>query len=48
MVDWLAYPDYSLQDDLTSFILAPDLYYTSRCAGICLIVPPDPDPDPDP
>ena len=30
MVDWLAYPDYSLQDDLSSFLLAPGLYYTSR------------------
>merc|ERR1719431_1442420 len=30
VVDWLAYPDYSLQDDLSSFLLAPGLYYTSR------------------
>ena len=30
VADWLAYPEYSLQDDLNSFILAPGLYYTSR------------------
>jgi len=30
VVDWLAYPEYTLEDDLTSFVLAPGLYYTSR------------------
>lgn len=30
VADWLAYPEYSLQDDLNSFILAPGLYHTSR------------------
>ena len=29
-MDWLAYPEYTLEDDLTSFVLAPGLYYTSR------------------
>jgi len=27
---WLAYPSYTLEDDLTSFELMPGLYYTSR------------------
>ena len=30
VVDWLAYPEYTLEDDLASFVLAPGLYYTSR------------------
>jgi len=30
VVDWLAYPEYTLGDDLNSFVLTPGLYYTSR------------------
>ena len=30
VVDWLAYPEYTLNDDLASFVLSPGLYYTSR------------------
>jgi len=30
VVDWLAYPEYTLEDDLNSFVLAPGLYFTSR------------------
>ena len=26
----MAYPEYTLEDDLASFVLAPGLYYTSR------------------
>ena len=37
VVDWLAYPEYTLNDDLASFVLSPGLYYTSRF-GLPLVV----------
>eukprot|EP00090_Calanus_glacialis_P045532 TRINITY_DN8508_c1_g1_i1.p1 TRINITY_DN8508_c1_g1~~TRINITY_DN8508_c1_g1_i1.p1 ORF type:complete len:491 (-),score=175.50 TRINITY_DN8508_c1_g1_i1:35-1507(-) len=30
VTDWLAYPSYTVMDDLSSFQLSPGLYYTSR------------------
>ena len=38
VVDWLAYPEYTLGDDLNSFVLMPGLYYTSRLAIIELLI----------
>ena len=37
VVDWLAYPEYTLGDDLNSFVLTPGLYYTSRLAILELL-----------
>ena len=38
VVDWLAYPEYTLRDDLNSFVLTPGLYYTSRLAVLELLI----------
>ena len=34
----MAYPEYTLGDDLNSFVLRPGLYYTSRLAILELLI----------
>ena len=34
----MAYPEYTLGDDLNSFVLTPGLYYTSRLAILELLI----------
>ena len=30
VTNWLAYPSYTVSDDLTSFLVSPGMFYTNR------------------